>query len=295
VQRVAANPETLGLALGLAGVIAFSLTLPMTRLAVGHLEPAFVALGRALLAALCGALYLWFSKAKIPARAEFGRLILTSLGVVLGFPFLTTWAMRDLPAAHGAVVVGLLPLATAVAGAVLAKERPSSLFWLFAGLGSALVVGFVWLQGGGHIALADLLLVGAVVAAAIGYAEGAKLSRLLGGLGVISWALVVAAPVLPIPFGLEVARHPPAAPPGAWLGFLYVSLISQFLGFMVWYRGLALGGIARVGQIQLLQPFLTLIFAALVLGERLDALTVGFAVLIVGVVLLGRRAPVKAG
>lgn len=277
---------------GLLGVAAFSLTLPFTRMAVLHLEPAFVALGRALLAAVCAGLYLSLTKSPRPSRAQVGPLVLTSLGVVLGFPFLTTWAMRDLPATHGGVVTGLLPLATAVAGAILARERPAPAFWLFALLGSGLVVGYAWLQGGGHLALADLLLVGAIIAAATGYAEGAKLARSMGGLRVISWALVMAAPVFVIPMIWVTVQHPPSAPLSSWFGFIYVSLISQFLGFLAWYRGLALGGIARVGQTQLLQPFLTLLGAALLLGERLDIQTLFFALAIVVIVALGRRVPI---
>jgi len=293
VQAITRSEEQAGLLWGLVGVVAFSLTLPFTRLAVEHLEPSFVALGRALLAAACGGLYLWSSKARWPSAAEFRRLGLVALGVVLGFPFLSTYAMHDLPAAHGAVVTGLLPLATAVAGVVLAREHPKPLFWLFAALGSSLVVMFALLQGGGRPQAADFLLIGAIIAASVGYAEGAKLSRNLGGLAVISWALVLAAPVFVGPMLWIVAHHFPSAPASAWAGFLYISLVSQFWGFIAWYRGLALGGIARVGQTQLLQPFLSLLGAALLLGERLDAATLFFAVAIFAVVAVGRRVPVQ--
>ena len=293
MQASSRAEEQSGLLWGLLGVAAFSLTLPFTRLAVESLEPSFVALGRALLAAACGGLYLWSSKARKPTAEEFRRLVLVALGVVLGFPFLTTYAMRDLPAAHGAVVIGLLPLATAVAGVILARERPATAFWLFAALGSALVIVFALLKGGGRLEPADFLLLGAVVAAAVGYAEGAKLARSLGGLAVISWALVLCSPIFAVLMVRLLGHYSPSAPASAWFGFLYISTISQFLGFLAWYRGLALGGIARVGQTQLLQPFLSLIGAALLLGERLDAATILFALAIVAVVVLGRRVPVR--
>jgi len=293
VQASSRAEEQTSLLWGLLGVAAFSLTLPFTRLAVESLEPSFVALGRVLLAAICGALYLWSNKARRPTAEEFRRLIVVALGVVLGFPFLTTYAMRDLPAAHGAVVTGLLPLATAVAGVVLARERPAPMFWLFAALGSGLVVLFALLKGGGRLEAADFLLLGAIVAAAVGYAEGAKLSRSLGGLAVISWALVLASPIFAVLMVRLLGHYAPSAPPPAWVAFLYISLVSQFLGFLAWYRGLALGGIARVGQTQLLQPFLTLIGAALLLGEHLDVTTILFALAIVVVVALGRRVPIR--
>lgn len=287
-----------GLLLGLVGVLAFSLTLPFTRMAVTEMGPAFLSLGRALLAALCAGAYLVFTRRKVPAREDLGKLAVVSLGVVLGFPFLTAWAMRDLPAAHAGVVVGLLPLVTAVAGALLARERPSLWFWLSAVAGSGLVVIFASLQGAGGpettslrlSGAADLLLLGAVVAAAVGYTEGAKLSQKLGGLAVISWALVIAAPVFLIPFALQLSQGIPSVSLAAWVGFFYVGIVSQFLGFVPWYRGLQLGGIARVSQVQLFQPFFTLGASFLLLGEKLDALTLVFAVLIVLTVAIGRRA-----
>jgi drug/metabolite transporter (DMT)-like permease len=211
-----------------------------------------------------------------------------ALGVVVGFPLLTAWAMRYLPSSHGAVVVGLLPLATAVAGAWLAHERPSVRFWLCAVAGSAVVAGFALWQGSGALHVADLLLIGAVAAAAIGYAEGARLTRLLGGWQVISWALVLSAPLLIVPTWLA-AEGAASAPWQAWLAFLYVSVVSMYLGFFAWYRALAQGGIAAVGQVQLLQPFLTFAFAALFLGEQLEASMLVAAALVVATIALGRR------
>jgi len=193
------------------------------------------------------------------------------------------------PAAHGAVVVGLLPLATAVAGALMAHERPSRRFWACAVAGSAVVVAFALWKGGGALHGADALLVGAVAAAAIGYAEGARLSRTLGGWQVISWALILAAPFVAVPTWLALDTRAAAAPWTAWLAFAYVSAVSMYLGFFAWYKGLAEGGIAAVGQVQLLQPFFTLFASALLLGENLDAMTFVAAALVVATIALGRR------
>lgn len=283
-----APPRSHGIGWGLAGVAAFSLTLPATRIAVAALDPVFVGIGRAVVAALLAAIVLVATRSRWPARALVPRLALVAAGVVVGFPLLTAWAMRDVPASHGAVVIGLLPLATAAAGAWLAHERPTRRFWLCALAGSAVVVGFALWKGGGAPHPADLLLIGAVAAAAIGYAEGARLSRILGGWQVISWSLVLSAPLLVVPAALA-ARDLAGAPWQAWAAFLYVSLVSMYLGFFAWYRGLAQGGIAAVGQLQLLQPFLTIGFSAWLVGEPLDAATFAAAGLVIGAIALGRR------
>ena len=234
-------------------MLAFSATLPATRLAVAALDPVFVGLGRALFAAVLATALLAATRSPLPRRASWPRLAVVALGVVAGFPLLTAWAMRHVPASHGAVVVGLLPLATAVAGALLAHERPSRRFWTCAVAGSAVVVGYALWKGGGALHVADLLLVGAVIAAAIGYAEGARLAREIGGWQVISWALVLAAPFLAIPTW-RAAGGLADAPWTAWAGFAYVAVVSAYVGFFAWYKGLAEGGIAAVGQVQLLQP-----------------------------------------
>ena len=281
--------ETRGMWLGAAGVAIFSLTLPFTRMAVAELNPVFVALGRAVVAAVASALLLWWLDAPRPTTRQWKALAITALGVVVGFPVFSSVAMRYVPASHGAIVLGVLPLATAVFGAVRFGERPSFGFWMAALAGSALVVGFALWQGAGELHFADVLLFAAVVAAAMGYAEGARLSQTMGGQQVISWALVLSLPVLlPVTawLGLEYGIH---ASVRAWIGFGYVSLFSMFIGFFFWYKGLALGGIARVGQVQLLQPFLTLAGAALILGETLDSGNFLFALAVLAVVVAGRR------
>lgn len=284
-----------GLLWGFLGVLAFSVTLPATRVAVMGLDPLFVGLGRSVVAAFFAAALLVATGAPRPTRTQCKSLIWVAGGVVLGFPVLTTWAMRSLPASHGAIIVGVLPLATAVAGAVRAGERPSPGFWLAAVAGSALVAGFALWKGAGSWSAPDLALVGAVLAAAIGYAEGARLSREMGGWQVISWALVLSAPFfLPaLPFVAPVSWG--AVPLASWLGFLYVSLISQFLGFFAWYHGLALGGVARVSQVQLAQLFLTLLASHVLLHEPLTLGILIFAVAVLATVAIGRRMPARGG
>jgi drug/metabolite transporter (DMT)-like permease len=287
--------RTSGLALGFLGVAAFSVTLPATRIAVAELDPVFVGLGRAVVAAVFAGAALAFTGQRLPTRGELRRLALAALGVVFGFPLFSALAMRSVPATHGAILIGLLPLATAAAAAWLARERPSPGFWAVALVGSALVVAFGVIRGGGSLHRGDIYLLAAVAAGGIGYAEGARLSMTMGGWQVISWVLVLSSPFLLLPVGRAVAQHGAAASWPAWLGFAYVSLVSQYLGFFAWYRGLALGGIARVGQLQLLQPFLTLLFAALLVREPLDWMTAGFAGAVVACVAIGRRMPVRRG
>lgn len=279
-----------GLWFGLLGVVAFSGTLPATRVAVAHLDPVFVGLGRAVVAGLLAALVLRAARTPLPPRALWPRLAVVAGGVVVGWPVLSALAMQQVPAAHGAVVSGLLPLATAVAGAWIAHERPSRRFWACALFGSAVVVAFALWEGGGAPQLADLLLVGAVIAAAIGYAEGARLARHLGGWQVICWVLVFSAPFLVVPTWWAIDDRLLVAPLSAWIGFAYVAVISMFLGFFAWYRGLALGGIAAVGQTQLLQPFLTIFASAWLLQEPVTVVTYLAAALVIVAIALGRRA-----
>jgi drug/metabolite transporter (DMT)-like permease len=274
----------------LLGVASFSLTLPATRVAVAALDPVFVGLGRAVVAGLLAAAYLLATRAAFPGRALLPRLALVAGGVVVGFPLFSAWAMRMVPASHGAVVIGVLPLATAVAAAGIAHERPTRLFWLCAAFGSAVVVAFAAWHGRGSPQAGDVLLLLAAAAAAIGYAEGGRLARTMGGPQVISWALVLAAPFLAVPTLVHADAHTLAAPPLAWAGFAYVSVVSMFLGFFAWYRGLALGGIASVGQVQLLQPFLTIFASALLLGESVDAATFLAAALVIASIAVGRQA-----
>jgi drug/metabolite transporter (DMT)-like permease len=285
--------ENRGMLLGLLGVAMFSLTIPFTRMAVAELDPVFVALGRALGAALLAAAWLAWKRAPLPPHSALLPLALVAGGCIVGFPLLTSIALRTMPSAHGALLVGVLPLATALYAALRGFERPSRGFWAMALLGASLVAAFALSQDGGSLQRADLLVFGAVAAAAVGYAEGARLSRSLGGPETICWALLLSAPVL-LPVLLWHGVPPlGGVGPRAWLGFGYVTAISMFVGFFFWYRGLALGGVARVGQVQLLQPFLSLAGAALLLGESLTLKNCAFALAVAAVVFGGRRMGVR--
>lgn len=291
--------EVKGLWLGVLGVTIFALTLPMTRLAVGTAEApqmsgVFIALGRAVVAALLSALFLLATRAPLPRREDWLPLAITSAGVVFGFPLLTSVAMRHVEAVHASVIVGVLPLATAIVGAWLHRQRPSAGFWACAALGSVLVVGFAVLRsgrGGMTIQPADGLLLAAMVCAAVGYGWGARLSQRMQAEHVICWALVMALP-LTAPAAL-LARPLESVEPSAWWGFAYVAIFSMWLGFFAWYRGLALGGTVRVSQVQLIQPFLSMLFAVPLLGETLDAVTLGFAGAVIATVFVGKKMPVR--
>ena len=275
---------------GTLGIVGFSLTLPATRLAVAELDPTFVGIGRAIIAATLAGIALAMAHAPRPVGKQWLRLGATAIGVVIGFPLLSAWALTTVPAAHGAVVVGLLPLSTALFGAWLAGERPRPLFWISTIAGSATIAFFSLSSGGGSFQTGDILLLGGVVAAGFGYAEGARLSREPGAWQTISWALVISAPVLLIP---ALATMPHSIASIGWqslCGFAYVSVVSMFLAFIVWYKGLALGGIARIGQLQLLQPFLTILAAALLLHEPVSWKELLAALIVIACVLIGRRA-----
>lgn len=288
-----------GLLLGLLAVAIFAATLPATRLAVGdvqapQLPPAFVTVGRAAVAGCLALLYLWAVRAPRPPRALLPALVLCMAGTVLGFPLGLALALREVPAMHAAVITGVLPLATAVAAAVGLRQRAAPAFWGLALLGCGLVLAFAAQEGGGRLQWADAYLLAAVACAATGYVAGARASQVLSAEHTIGWVLVLALPwTLPAalataPWGqLGAVRLP------AWAGFVYVSVFSMWLGFFAWYRALALGGVMRVSQVQLLQPFLALLIAVPVLGEPLEARTLGFALAVMAVVWLGRRVPVK--
>lgn len=283
------------MALGLAGVFMFALSIPMTRLAGGsavapQLDPAFVAFGRAAVAGVLSVVYLWATGARRPRGAEWRLLAFTAAGVVFGWPLLLGLAVRHVDAVHASVVSGVLPLATAVIAALVLRQRPSAGFWACALAGLALVIGFAAWRGAGGLEMADGLLLGAVLCASAGYVSGARLSAGLTAEQVICWVLVLSLPVTAPLAALTWPQAPVAA--SAWAGFAYVSLFSMWIGFFAWYRGLALGGTLRVSQVQVLQPFLSMLFAVPLLGERLDAMTVVFAAAVLAVVWLGKRQPV---
>ncbi|MCW0209957.1 DMT family transporter [Achromobacter veterisilvae] len=281
-----------GYAYGFLGVLVFSLTLPMTRLAVAELEPLLVGLGRALVAAVPAVALLWLTRARRPNRQEWPGVILAAVGIVVGWPLASSFAMQTVPSSHGAVFNGLLPLSTAAFAALRSGERPSPAFWGWALVGAALVTAYALRQGHGTLALGDLWLLVAVVLGGMGYAEGARASRTLGGARTICWALAISAPVVAAPVGWMAAQaNWPGAP--VVLACAYLAFGSMFLGFFAWYRGLAVGGIARVGQVQLLQPFLTVVAAAMLFGESVETATFFFAAAVIVVIAGGRRAIVR--
>ncbi|WP_085637626.1 MULTISPECIES: DMT family transporter [unclassified Pseudomonas] len=274
--------KTSGWINGFIGVVIFSGSLPATRLAVLEFDPVFLTVARATLAGLLGLCLLWLFRERRPARDQWWPLVIVALGVVLGFPLLTALALQYVTSAHSIVFVGLLPLATAVFGVLRGGERPRPVFWIFSLLGSALVVGFALAQGLSASPTGDLLMLAAILACGLGYAEGAKLSRTLGGWQVICWALVLALPAMA---GLSLWRMP-ASFSGisvtAWTCLAYVSLFSMLIGFVFWYRGLAQGGIAAVGQLQLLPPFFGLALAATLVHEQVS---LGMLAVTLGVIL----------
>ena len=318
-DQVSSQHVKKGLWLGLLGVTLFAVTLPMTKLAVGtlaepQLTPWFITFGRAAVAGLLSILYLTWQYSrrlepdlpsktsnnqvwKLPSAAEWGLLAFTACGVVVGFPLFMSLALQYVPSTHGAVVTGLLPLTTAVIAALWFKQKPSTAFWLCAVLGTLLVLGFMVLRSAdatGHVSLhlADVFLLLAMLSASFGYIGGARLTPSLGAERVICWVLVLSLPItLPMTW-LNLPPNLAAIHTASWWAFAYVAVFSMWLGFFAWYRGLAIGGAVRVSQVQLVQPFLSLLFAIPLLGEKLDAMTLGFGLAVIATVFVGKKMPV---
>jgi drug/metabolite transporter (DMT)-like permease len=268
---------------GFLGVAAFSFTVPFTRVAVEGLSPLFVGSGRAVVAAALAVLALTVTRQHFPNRAQWARLAVVAAGVVVGFPLLTSFALTTAPASHGAVVIALLPAATAAIAVIRGRERPPLAFWILTILGAVAAIAFGFMHSGGFGSLhwADLLLFGAVLAAAIGYAEGGLLARELGAWQTVSWALVLSSPLMFSLTVISAVQQPPSGTPAQWAAFGYLGVVSMFLGFFAWYRGLAIGPMTRVSQVQLAQPVLSLIWAALLLRESVTWTTIagGLAVI----------------
>lgn len=274
---------------GLLGVIIFSASLPATRAAVAGFSATFLTSARAVIAALLGAALLALLRQQRPERKDLASLVIVSLGVVIGFPLLTALALQHITSAHSIVFIGLLPLATSVFAVLRGGERPQPKFWLFSILGSATVAAFALSGDSAGSVTGDLLMVAAIVLCGLGYAEGATLSRRLGGWQVISWALVLALPLmLPIAI-LSLPETWTGIGAPAWIGLAYVSVFSMFVGFVFWYRGLALGGTASISQLQQVQPFLGLVLAALVLREPVAWTMIAATAIVVVCVALARR------
>ncbi|MFJ4170870.1 DMT family transporter [Paenarthrobacter sp. NPDC089714] len=293
---VVSTRTTVGIWWGLLGVFAFSFTVPFTRVAVEGMSPLFIGAGRAVVAAILAAAALAFTRQRFPQGIQWFRLAIVAGGIVAGFPLLTTFALTSTSASHGAVVIALLPAATATVAVLRGRERPRPLFWVLTAVGVVAALLFALVQSGGFGSLqwADLLLLGAVLAAAIGYAEGGLLARELGSWQTISWALVVASPVMIVLTLASLGSGLPSASLASWASFAYLGVVSMFLGFFAWYRGLAIGPMAQVSQIQLVQPVMTIAWAALLLGESLTLTTVVGGLLVIlcaGAAVRVRLAP----
>jgi drug/metabolite transporter (DMT)-like permease len=284
------NRELEGTLYALVGIVAFSMSLPATRVAVPELGGVTVGLGRALVAALLAGGVLLARGERFPERRFILPLLVTALGVVAGFPIFTSLALQSVPVIHGVVIVGLLPAFTAVFAVTRARERVPVLFWGAVLLGVIGIVIFAVTEGAGSLRLEDAYLLAAVILGALGYAEGGRLAKELGGWRVICWALVLSAPFLILPVVLNLPAGFSSVSPTAWLGFAYVSAISMFLGFFAWYHGMALAGIARSSQLQLIQPLLSVGWAALLLNEGIQPQTIVALVIVLMSVALSRMA-----
>ena len=279
--------------IGFVGILIFSLTLPVTKIAILSFNPYFIAFGRASLAGAVALAYLAIKHEPMLVKADFGKFVVIALGVVFGFPILTTVAMTQGSSSHGAVILGIMPLATTVIGVIRFGERPSLGFWLVSLLGAALVVIYALLKSSGSFTLVDGLLVLGGICACVGYVEGGELSRKMNPRAVISWALVISLPINIVLSYFTFESAYIEAGTLAWITFVYLSLFPMFLGFFFWYEGLAIGGIARVSQVQLIQPFCTLVAASVLLGDSLTWMNLVFAVLVVSTVVLGKQMLIK--
>ena len=291
-DRETRERESRGLLLGFVGIACFSASLPFTRVAVREFGVIFPSFGRAVIAAVLAAVILRATRTPLPGRHLWGRFAMVIGGVVVGFPGFTGLALQHAPAGHGSVVIGLLPAATAGWSVLRTGARPSARYWAFAALGAGAIVVLTVARGTADVALGDLYLLGAIASAAVGYTEGAVISREIGGWQTISWAVVFGLPVT-VPLTL-IGLGPVGfdEPMTAWIGLAYLGAVSMFFGFFAWYAGLAMGGIARVSQIQLLQPMLSLVWATLFLHEHLDLLIVVVAVVVLASVAGSRRSAI---
>jgi drug/metabolite transporter (DMT)-like permease len=289
-----ASRERLGLLLGFIGMAIFGGTLPATRLAVSQIDPIALTSLRTAIAGLCSLVLLVALRRPLPPRALWPQLALAMLCVAVVFPLLMSMGMQTVDASHGGVVLGILPIATALVAVAITHERPRPLFWIASVAGAALVIAFSLRQGGGAFSTGDLLLFAAVAVSAIGYAFSGRLTSQMPGWEVISWVLVIALPLsipaaaLTMPADISHISLKP------WLGLLYVALFSQWIGFFAWNAGMAMGGIARVSQIQLLQPFVTFALAALFNDETITLQILLFAAAVVVTVAVSTRTRAKA-
>lgn len=285
--------ERLGLLLGFVGMAIFGGTLPATRIAVSAIDPMALTALRTAIAGLCSLVLLLILRRPLPPRALWPQLAIAMLCVSILFPFLMALAMQTVDASHGGVVLGILPIATALVAVAITHERPKPLFWIASVAGAALVIAFALRQGGGALAMGDLLLFAAITVSAIGYAFSGKLTARMPGWEVISWVLVMALPISLPAAALTLPADLTSIPLKPWLALLYVALFSQWIGFFAWNAGMAMGGIARVSQVQLLQPFITFALAAFFNDETITPQILLFAAAVVATVAASTRTRVR--
>lgn len=281
--------EQLGLLLGFVGMVLFGGTLPATRLAVSEIDPFALTALRAAMAGLCSLALLIALRRPLPPRALWPQIVIAMICVVILFPLFMALGMQTVDASHGGVVLGVLPIATALVAVAITHERPRLLFWIASLAGAALVIAFALRQGGGAMSSGDLLLFAAVAVSAIGYAFSGRLTASMPGWEVISWVLVIALPVSIPAAWFTMPADILQLPAKPLLGLIYVTLFSQWIGFFAWNAGLAMGGIARVSQVQLLQPFVTFGLAALFNGETITWQIAAFAAAVVATVAISTR------
>ena len=285
--------ETKGMLIGFVGISIFSLTLPFTQMAVNEMSPFFVAFARASIAGICALILLIFTKSKFPNKIQIRRLIIIVIGVIYGFPIFTSIAMKTLPSSHSGIVLGILPLAMSLFAAIKYKEKPSSSFWMISIFGTFIVISYTFIDNNGSLMIEDLWLLFAILFAAIGYSEGGTLAKEMGSIGVISWALVISLPINLFASYLFYEINYTSISFQAIISLTYVGLFSMFIGFFFWYKGIAIGGISRVGQVQLIQPFLTIVGAYFLTNEKVTFLNILFAFMVLIVIIIGRKTKIE--
>ena len=285
--------ETKGMLIGFVGISIFSLTLPFTQMAVNEMSPFFVAFARASIAGICALILLIFTKSKFPNKIQIRRLIIIVIGVIYGFPIFTSIAMKTLPSSHSGIVLGILPLAMSLFAAIKYKEKPSSSFWMISIFGTFIVISYTFIDNNGSLMIEDLWLLFAILFAAIGYSEGGTLAKEMGSIGVISWALVISLPINLFASYLFYEINYSSISFQAIISLTYVGLFSMFIGFFFWYKGIAIGGISRVGQVQLIQPFLTIVGAYFLTNEKITFLNILFAFMVLIVIIIGRKTKIE--
>ena len=285
--------ETKGMLIGLIGISMFSLTLPFTQMAVKEMSPFFVAFSRATIAGFCALILLILGKYKLPTKNQIIRLIIIAIGIVYGFPIFTSMAMTTLPSSHSGIVLGILPLTMSVLAAIRYNEKASLAYWITSIIGASLVVTYAFIDNNGFLIIEDLWLLFAILFVSVGYSEGGNLSKEMGSIAVVSWALVLTLPfnIIATYFFYETSFSSVSFQ--ALISLSYVGLFSMYIGFFFWYKGIAIGGISRVGQVQLIQPFLTIFAAFFLTNEKITFLNILFALMVLVVIIVGKKTKIQ--